>query len=54
MGAKIPYVVRKAPDEDDGPYQIVGECYVHGMMDGEVLGRGLKLKASTLYSRIMQ
>ena len=30
-GAQIPFVVRKGSDG----YQFIGECYVHGIMDGE-------------------
>lgn len=33
LGAPIPQVLRKY----DGHYELVGECYVHGVMSGEVL-----------------
>jgi len=47
MGAQVPFVLRPLPDPDgdciDGErfYALVGECYVHGMMDGEGLRQGL-------------
>ena len=31
-GAKVPFILRKP---NDGGYQLVGECYVHGIMQGE-------------------
>jgi hypothetical protein len=34
FGAQVPFLVRKT---EDGLYQFVGECYVHGIMDGEVM-----------------
>lgn len=34
LGAKTPFVIRAKPD---GSYQLIGECYVHLMMDGQVL-----------------
>ncbi len=43
MGAQVPFVLRPLSDSDadwiDGErlYALVGECYVHGMMDGEGL-----------------
>lgn len=35
-GAETPYIIRRSSD-DDNTYELVGECYVHGMMDGEML-----------------
>jgi len=32
-GAQTPYILR----EHNGCYQVIGECYVHGLMDGEAL-----------------
>jgi hypothetical protein len=42
--SQTPFVFRKIPanqDEVDGKarFELVGECYVHGIMDGELLGR---------------
>ena len=33
-GACVPFVIRR--DENEDKYQLIGECYVHGIMDGEV------------------
>jgi hypothetical protein len=35
FGAKTPMILR--PD-GDGRYLLVGECYLHGFMDGEAVG----------------
>ncbi|KAF5013205.1 hypothetical protein FDECE_784 [Fusarium decemcellulare] len=35
FGGSTPYVVR--PTSTEGEYLFVGECYVHGLMDGEAL-----------------
>jgi hypothetical protein len=32
LGGTVPYVLRP---NDDGTYSFLGECYVHGLMDGE-------------------
>ncbi|GME47965.1 HET-domain-containing protein [Neofusicoccum parvum] len=34
-GARIPYALRKT--EDESKYQIVGNCYIEGIMDGEAV-----------------
>ncbi|KAK7186189.1 hypothetical protein DPSP01_005019 [Paraphaeosphaeria sporulosa] len=36
LGGPVPYVLRASPD-DHATYQLVGECYVHGIMSGEAL-----------------
>jgi len=33
-GAKVPLVLRKAGTKEAG-YLLVGECYIHGIMQGE-------------------
>ncbi len=40
IGSQTPFVVRQAIQK--GKYEIIGECYMHGMMDGEVLERETK------------
>jgi hypothetical protein len=45
-GAQVPFVLRtsseekEASDTSETMYQLVGECYIHGMMDGEGLSMG--------------
>jgi hypothetical protein len=34
LDAAVPFVFREL---SRGPYQLVGECYVHGIMDGEFM-----------------
>ena len=34
LGGSVPFVIRKT---DSGYYSLVGECYVHGLMDGKAL-----------------
>jgi hypothetical protein len=35
----IPLLLRQA-SEGSGKYNLVGECYVHGIMDGEAVDEG--------------
>jgi hypothetical protein len=37
LGCRCPVVLR--PCDDEKMYQVVGECYVHGLMDGEILSQ---------------
>jgi hypothetical protein len=32
-GCAVPFIVR----EDDEKYVLIGECYIHGIMDGEAM-----------------
>lgn len=41
-GAKVPMVLRKMPSVD--AYQLVGEAYVHGIMEGEGLQGGVETR----------
>lgn len=36
QGGTVPFVLRKS---EDGQYQLVDQCYIHGIMDGEALER---------------
>lgn len=36
-GINVPFVLREAEGDDN--FELVGECYVHGIMQGEVMGR---------------
>lgn len=38
MGCSVPVILREVPStEQNGVFELVGECYIHGMMDGEAL-----------------
>jgi hypothetical protein len=37
-GATVPFVLRQA-EKGDGAFYLIGECYVHGIMKGEALGK---------------
>lgn len=36
FGSEVPIIIRKS-DERSGCFRLIGECYIHGMMNGEVL-----------------
>ena len=36
-GCSVPVVLRKQEVEGESFWELVGECYVHGMMDGEAI-----------------
>lgn len=40
LGSEVPFIIRKS-DERPGCFRLVGQCYIHGMMDGEVLEQDL-------------
>lgn len=40
-GGSVPYVLRQSDDGND--FKLVGECYIHGVMQGEAL-RGVQLE----------
>lgn len=47
FGMQTPVVLRKIKDAasglgDENSYELVGECYMHGMMDGEMLEAGFE------------
>ncbi|KAH8821389.1 heterokaryon incompatibility protein-domain-containing protein [Xylogone sp. PMI_703] len=48
-GSRMPFVLRRCTDVE-GRYQIIGGCYVHGMMKGEILGSD-KWKEQDIYVR---
>jgi hypothetical protein len=35
-GCDTPFVVRRSTTDRDGSYTVIGECYIHGMMQGEL------------------
>lgn len=39
-GLEVPFILRKVAGESLGQYEMVGESYVHGLMDGEALQNG--------------
>jgi hypothetical protein len=42
FGAELPLILRR---DNEGYYQVIGEAYVHGVMDGEVMTMGFKSKS---------
>jgi len=39
-GADVPYIIR--PSNEVKFYQLIGESYIHGIMNGEALGFGIQ------------
>ncbi|KFH40656.1 Heterokaryon incompatibility protein 6, OR allele-like protein [Hapsidospora chrysogenum ATCC 11550] len=48
-GGETPFVLRRDEREEGTLYRFVGDCYVHGLMDGEALGWGLEEHKFELY-----
>lgn len=51
MGAAVPFLLRRhdqASKAEDKCFKLVGECYVHGMMDGEMVGPESEREMSTV------
>jgi len=46
LGASVLFAIRPLPVDERGnqPYQLVGECYVHDRMNGQVMKLGLEIK----------
>jgi hypothetical protein len=45
IGGKVPFVLRPVVDDDgtssfDNSFQLVSDCYLHGIMDGEAMADG--------------
>jgi hypothetical protein len=36
-GGKVPLVLRPSPESQPNTFELVGDCYVHGVMDGEAV-----------------
>ncbi|PMD57267.1 uncharacterized protein K444DRAFT_483861, partial [Hyaloscypha bicolor E] len=36
-GGKVPLVLRPLPESQPNTFELVGDCYVHGVMDGEAV-----------------
>ncbi|KAK5726195.1 hypothetical protein LTR17_012910 [Elasticomyces elasticus] len=51
-GGRVPFLLRPYPDDSDhaGGFSLVGDCYVHGIMDGEATK--LSEESSTRESRM--
>ncbi|KAH8660880.1 hypothetical protein BGZ60DRAFT_414202 [Tricladium varicosporioides] len=50
---QTPVILRKIEDggswlDGEAQYELIGECYMHGMMDGEMLNKGLERTRFTL------
>lgn len=48
-GAETPFLLRRKPcHEEQDVYELVGECYVHGIMQGQALSMGITSTAFVL------
>jgi hypothetical protein len=46
-GVPVPFVLRRVPGDEEA-YEVVGLCYVHGIMDGEALNEGDEMREVVL------
>jgi hypothetical protein len=51
FGASVPVVLRADSVGDDSDFRLIGECYVHGIMDGEAMHSRI-LSTETKYFNI--
>ncbi|XMA16429.1 hypothetical protein WAI453_009220 [Rhynchosporium graminicola] len=46
-GSDVPYILRR--NKDDNELRLVGEAYIHGIMDGEAVGQGEEPRTVTIF-----
>lgn len=46
VGATVPYLLRK---DAEGKLRVVGDAYIHGVMDGEIMARRPRLHTITIH-----
>ncbi|CZT43758.1 uncharacterized protein RSE6_03840 [Rhynchosporium secalis] len=46
-GSDVPYILRR--NKDDNELRLVGEAYIHGIMDGEAVGQGEEPRTVTVF-----
>jgi hypothetical protein len=54
LGARTPFVLRSLADTEE--FQFVGACYVHGVMDGELIdesGRKARAAANAVFQEFV-
>jgi hypothetical protein len=49
----VPVVLRRVPSEGKELYNFIGECYVHGSMDGEALPAKLAERPTWPYEDVI-
>ncbi|CAI6337710.1 unnamed protein product [Periconia digitata] len=55
FGSRVPFILRKVESEVENGYRLIGDCYIHGLMDGEAIqmwkdgDERAKLENFTLY-----
>jgi len=48
LGCSVPVVLRKSNDGSGEAYKFIGECYIHGIMSGEIMEQERELREFTL------
>ncbi|TGJ80421.1 hypothetical protein E0Z10_g8341 [Xylaria hypoxylon] len=48
-GSRVPFVVRS---DEKGRYRLIGECYIHGLMDGQAISAKGKQERETVISLV--
>ena len=54
LGCNVPYLLRECKEDVKGSgegkrYQLIGTCYVHGIMNGEVMDEEMMKRAEDVY-----
>jgi hypothetical protein len=54
LGENVPFCLRADPDEHSGYYKLIGDTYVHGLMDGEGVPANWKEYIVKITSSVIQ
>ncbi|QKD57102.2 heterokaryon incompatibility protein-domain-containing protein [Fusarium oxysporum Fo47] len=48
FGTQTPSILRRVPGTIGNTYELIGECYIHGLMNGETVNSGMEMREFVL------